>query len=142
MHRLIFLWIVGLLHSSSAQTSSSTSTTPSSPSAIGGSASGCLAYNAACSNSNTCCYYPSILCLPDARNGTSCLSIFDVVNLSPTVTGTNIVGSLTSAIGNSTSGIGAIQEVVEVNGNTVYNLTEIITPTPTPGVGSTPPSLG
>uniref|UniRef100_A0A0A9XE74 Bifunctional protein FolD n=1 Tax=Lygus hesperus TaxID=30085 RepID=A0A0A9XE74_LYGHE len=86
----------------------------------------CLAYLATCSAGSTnCCNYPIVLCLPDTNNGTSCLNLFDIVNINPEVTGFNLVQPF---LKNAT---GFLSESISINGKNVYNTTERFTQPPT-----------
>ncbi|XP_014259192.1 uncharacterized protein LOC106672349 [Cimex lectularius] len=89
-------------------------------------------YNPCAGTSNAdsvnCCNYPAVVCLPDAQNGTSCLSPLDLVNISPQLTGLQVFQPMFQGLQNNAQ---AISDLVEINGQTVYNQTEIFTPSST-----------
>ncbi|KAK9508642.1 hypothetical protein O3M35_006154 [Rhynocoris fuscipes] len=84
----------------------------------------CTHYALNCQGNEECCYYPMTMCLPDIQNKTSCLSPLDILNLNPEFMGLDIIGPLLDDLGNATM---AIVDIVQINGDTVYNKSRVIT---------------
>nr|XP_014285601.1 uncharacterized protein LOC106686685 [Halyomorpha halys] len=85
------------------------------------SAMNCMPYQSACTlmTAANCCGFPfAVLCLPDNRGGTSCLSPLDVQSLSPVI---NSFDPAAPMLGQVESSVRQVQQVFNPNTDPLAN---------------------